>query len=322
MILLTGATGFLGRYIADELLAAGYELRLLVRHAAQRKLPWGGMAEIAEGDLTDLPSLEDAVRGADAVVHAAARVSFRRRDAQAVMQDNVQGTAHLVDLCLEHRIPKLVYVSSIAACGRSRTEAITEQTPWQPGQESSAYARSKRKAELEVQRGVAEGLQAAIVNPAVILGAGDWTQGTPRLFSAIDRGLPLYNPGINGWVAAADVARACRLLLEQDLPSGERYLLSAGNHSYREVLGWIAAALGKPAPRVPLPRPLGLLAGWAAESAADLAGREPFVTLETMRSGSLSYRYDGSKITRLGFAYTPVQEAVRAAAAQYLARNS
>ncbi|GAB4416723.1 MAG: SDR family oxidoreductase [Bacteroidia bacterium] len=311
MILLTGATGFLGRHIADELLAGGYEVRLLVRDAETRSLPWGSLVEVVDGDLLDVVALGDAVQGVEAVVHAGALVSFRKRDRDLLLAVNVTGTANLVDACLEAGVPRLIHISSIGALGRQSDGApITERTPWQDKQVVSTYALSKRKAEREVLRGVAEGLWAAILNPALILGPGDWRQGTPRIFAMVQRGLRFYNSGGTGLVAARDVARACLHLLHADTPAGERFILSAESLTYRELLAMIATELGKTPPAYKLPPRLMHLTGWIAEKIDTLTGWDLGLTYENMRSASRVERYDGSKIERTGFSYTPIQQVV------------
>jgi dihydroflavonol-4-reductase len=321
MILLTGATGFLGRYLIEELLAGQHEVRALVRQPARRKLPWASLVEVIEGDVLDTLSLERACEGVSAVVHAAAMVSFDKRDRDQVMNINARGTANVVDACLEMGVPRLVQVSSIAAVGRAKAgKIIDEETPWNPKQARSTYAKSKRQAEMEVHRGVAEGLEACMLNPAVILGGGNnWDAGPPRLFKTVAKGLKAYNPGVNGFVGAADVAKACRLLLESDLSQGERFILSAENLSYRELFFTIAQALEVPPPRIGLPAWLVVAAGWLAERWASLSGQAPFLTVETARSGITDFRYDGSKITQLGLQYTPIEEVIAQTAREFRA---
>ncbi|RMG67560.1 MAG: NAD-dependent epimerase/dehydratase family protein, partial [Bacteroidetes bacterium] len=259
MILVTGATGFLGRFVVDELLSNGRSVRVLVRDAANRTLPWGEGVEVIDGDILDVMALAQAMEGVEAVIHAAAMVSFQKKDRERVRQVNEEGTARVVDACLAAGVRRLVHVSSIGAVGRSpKGEAITEQTPWQPEQAQSTYAKSKRRAEMEVYRGIAEGLDAVMVNPGLILGPGDWTQGTPRIFATVAGGLRFRNHGTNGLVGAADVARACHLLLDAEVPAGERYILVAANQDYGQFLGSIAEALGKRPPRWVIPRPVAI----------------------------------------------------------------
>lgn len=311
MILITGATGFLGNYLVNEYLSEGYEVRVLMRNPEQRSFPWKDMVDIAEGDILDVMALDKAMSGVEYVVHAAAMVSFWRKQRDQLMKTNVEGTANVVNLCLEHKIAKLVHVSSIATMGlTSDGTLITEDTPWKSEFISSNYAKSKRKAEMEIHRGIAEGLNAVMVNPGVILGAGDWTKGTAKMFSVVNRGLRFYPDGGSGMVAAKDVAKACRLVMENDTENGERYLLVGENMTFGEIFTEIAISLGKTPPRWKLPGWLSLAAGRASEAISRLSGTEPIVSLESMRSSLKRRRFDGSKIRGLGLEYTPIREVV------------
>jgi len=322
MVLVTGATGFLGHYIVDELLANGYKVRLLVRNASSRKLPWGDLVEVIEGDLLDPLAVLAAIEGVDYVVHSAAVVSFWKRQRQHMHKVNVGGTANVVDACLEVGGKKLVHISSIAAIGRNvNKELITEQSKWKPMSINSQYAVSKRKAELEVYRGIAEGLEATIVNPGVIMGKGKWDSGTPKLFGIVDKGLKYYNAGINGFVGAKDVASAVRLVMEEDNVIGKRFILVERNLSQKDLFGMIAEGLGKPKPSRQIPPRLALLAGYLSEVWANIRGKEPLITRETMRTSIHQFFYDGSKIQQLGLQYSPIDSIIAETAKAYLAQK-
>ena len=171
MILITGATGFLGRHLVDELLAQGHELRLLVRNPEERALPWGNLVEIAEGDILDIIALERAMQGIDTVIHAAALVSFARKKQAAMKRINVVGTERVVDACLAAGVERLIHISSISATGRAGAgETVDESTKWQENTSPGKYGQSKRGAEQEVWRGIEEGLHGIMLNPGVILG--------------------------------------------------------------------------------------------------------------------------------------------------------
>ncbi|MEZ4826548.1 MAG: NAD-dependent epimerase/dehydratase family protein [Bacteroidia bacterium] len=319
MILLTGATGFLGKYIADELLSAGHELRVLVRNPDSRQLPWGNLVEVAEGDVLDILSLEKAVEGVDYVIHAAAIVSFWRKQREEVMKINVEGTANVVNLCKDAGVQKLVHISSIGALGRTNDGSpITEQTVWKPEHAKSGYALSKYRAEMEIYRGISEGLNAAMINPGVIIGAGDWTQGPPKMFSVVNKGLRFYPHGGTGIVSAEDVARAARLVMEKDVPEGERYILVGENITFRELFSKIALHLGKTPPKWGIPNWLSLNVGRVSEVISRISGRPPIVSLESMRSSTNSRIFDGTKIEKLGFSYTPIEEVIAGVAKQFL----
>ena len=323
MILVTGASGFLGHHIIDELLAAGYELRALVRNSSNRQFAWSSMVEVVEGDVLDLGSLEKALEGIDTVVHAASVVSYWRKRHREMRKINVEGTANLVNLCIEQGINKWVHVSSIAALGKDTKEKwITEETPWNAGQTASAYAQSKYDQELEVYRGIAEGLEAVIVNPGLILGkTHNWQANTGKLFSVVSGGLSYVNRGSTGVVGAMDVARSIRLLLEKEVPAGERFVLVGENVSQKKLLGKIAKALGVKPPTRTLAPWLSMTVGYLSQLLARFSGKEPVITPETMRSSLRGYLYNGEKICQYGFSYDPLDEVIQQTARAYLEAN-
>jgi len=319
MILLTGATGFLGRHIVDELLAEGYDLRLLIRDPQHRKLPWKAMVEIVEGNVLDIESIDRAMAGIETVIHAAAEVSYWKRRHTPMYQVNVQGTANLVNACLEHHTKKLIHLSSIASLGKKKgDDLINEETLWTKDKSHSYYALTKHKAEREVYRGIAEGLEAVIINPGVVIGpAHDWHKNTGKIFSIVDKGLKFANKGVSGFVGVKDVARMVSILLREEVINGSKYILVSENMSQKELLTRIADALDKPAPKYILPAWLTLLVGYLSQFWANLSGKEPIITPETMRSAISRSFYDGSKATQLGLTYTPMKEVIDHTAQAY-----
>ncbi|MEL6589984.1 MAG: NAD-dependent epimerase/dehydratase family protein [Bacteroidota bacterium] len=326
MILLTGGSGFLGRHIVKELLEANYEVRLLMRNPEGRSFPWQNMVEIVEGDILDILALEKAMKGVTKVIHAAAQVSFSRGEHESLRQTNIDGTANVVNACLTHSVERLIHVSSVSAIGKPgkrQKQIITETLAWNPALNNSEYGASKYKAELEVYRGVAEGLSATMINPAFIIGPShDWDNGTAKIFSIIDKGLRFYNQGVGGYVGVGDVARAVRILLESEqVEDGERFLMSAENLSYHAVFTMVAEAINRPAPRYGVPNWLALFIGRVSELLSRISGRDPIVSLETMRAGIKKHYYDGSKLEQLGFSYTPIKDVIQDAGAAYLEVN-
>jgi len=323
MVLITGATGFLGKYLVAEFQQAGYKVRILARNPQACGFQENTQTEIVEGDILDIMSLEKALEGAAFVVHAAAMVSFNPQKVAEMKKVNVQGTENVVNLCLEMGVKKLIYVSSIAALGRTEgNKLITEETKWQNNSLNSQYAISKRQAELAIYRGLEEGLKVAIVNPGQIIGAGHWHQSTGQFYSIVNKGLSFYNRGINGAVGAADVAKATRLLLESAYEKGERFLLVAESISQKELFSQIALSIGKKPPTWELPPFLARIAGFVFEMYGRLRGKEPLITRETITTSLNQYFYDGSKVTRLlGMKYTPLAEVIREAGAQFVKDN-
>ena len=205
-ILLTGATGVLGRLIAERLLREGHSLRALVRApaAARALLPAG--VELIEGSLQDVVSLQDAVRGCRACVHVAGLVRFDDGAQQNLLDTNYGGTTAILNACLAEVEPiHFVQISSIAALPLA---AADEQTVPRPNQYASYYGYTKRLAELEVNRAAAEGLGFTILRPSIVLALHPNGQSSSAITRLALRPVTVAPPGTLHWVAGADVADA------------------------------------------------------------------------------------------------------------------
>ncbi|WP_420455233.1 SDR family NAD(P)-dependent oxidoreductase [Rubrivirga sp.] len=320
MTLVTGATGFVGSALVRQLLAEGAAVRIVRRETSALDLlgDAADRVEHAVGDVTDADSVYAAMEGAETVYHVAAMVAFAPHARERMRAANVAGTAHVVDAALEAGVGRLVHTSSIAALGRTVRPAavIDEATVWRLSPANTAYAVSKRDAEREVQRGVAEGLDAVIVNPAVVFGPGRSGEGTVALAERVAAGrVPLAPPGSTAVVDVEDVATGLRLAHARGA-TGERYVLAAETLSWAEVLGTLARATGAEPPRRTAPPWLLTAAGALAEVGAAVTRSEPALTRATAQNASATYRYDGSKATRdLGLSYRPFSETARRLAA-------
>lgn len=328
-VFLTGGTGMLGAHLLLDLARSGARVRALKRRNSDlqwvRKIfSWHdtnadqllAAIEWADGDLMDKESLREAMADAEVVIHAAARVSFDPDDREVVLQENIEGTAHLIDLALEGKITRFCHVSSIAALGDQDSGLpVNEDFSWKNNRKRSAYSESKFQSEMEVWRGIQEGLQAIIVNPSVILGPGNWSNSSPRMFQTVDKGMKFYSSGSNGFVDVRDVSRAIiQLLSSSDWKNlkNQRFVLSAENLTYRDLFGKIAVALHRPQPTIPANRLL-LQIGWRASWLVfAITGKQPSLTRETARSASSTSLYDGSKIARtIDFSYAPINRTIQ-----------
>ena len=322
MILLTGGTGFLGKYILEELASRGDRVRLLVRNPDKvRELP--SFAEVMQGDVLDVLSIERAMEDVDYVIHSAAVVSFWKKRHDEMREINIVGTANMVNAALDRGVKKFVQVSSIAALGRPEnpTGMLDEKTKWVKSKVNPVYGRSKYLAELEVYRGVEEGMPAAMINPGIILGAGNghWDSGSPKIFKIIYEGLKFYNSGASCFVSAGDCARACHLLLDSEHINGERFVMGAENMSYKDMFTMVAKHLGVKAPSILPPPFLSKIVGRLSQFTSNITGKEPLITPETTRTSSATFQYDGSKITReLDFTYEAIEPVVAEAAKIFL----
>jgi len=322
LVLVTGATGFVGSYLTRLLTQKGLRVRALRRKNSNMALvaDVAEMVEWVEADITDLGALEDAFEGVTHVCHCAAVVSFHPRDGGKMLKINLEGTKNIVNLCLDFGVKKLIHVSSIAALGRTANRPhLDENCKWVESKANSRYALSKYGAEMEVQRGIAEGLSAAIVSPSVIVGSQGWDEGMAGFFKKIDEGLKFCPSGGSGFVDIRDVVRFMVLLLESDI-SGERYVLNSENLSHQQFFGMIAKALGVPPPPITVGPFLAEVA-WRVEWLKEkILGTTPLATKESARASVTYYTYGNEKSRSVfGFEYLTMEQTVRDTTAQYLA---
>jgi len=311
-VLVTGATGFVGSYVVRRLLADGAGVRVLRRASSALDLlsDAASAVEHAVGDVTDPDAVRAAVDGCTHVVHAAASVAFGPAAGAAMRAVNVGGTAVVSDAAREAGVARLVHVSSIAALGRGAAGAATldESTPWADGRANSRYAVSKRDAEREVWRAVAEGLDAVAVLPAVVFGVGRAGEGTERIVARVAGGrMRLAPPGATAVVDVRDVADGIVAALTRGA-SGDRFVLAGENLAWTDLLGTLARALGVPPPARSVPPALLAAAGVAADALARL-GLPMDLSAETARTASARFAYDAARATReLGLTFRPFAE--------------
>lgn len=325
MILVTGSTGLVGSYLLLDLIQNGLPVRALYRKEVQigrvrrlfdlyvdRAQEQFDRIRWIKGDLLDMGSLEEAMSGVTDVYHTAAILTFNPRRAKELITTNQQGTANIVNMALQKNIRKLCHVSSVTTIAKTvQEEIVTEGSPWKSVRKQVPYAVSKIESEREVWRGIAEGLNAVIVNPGVILGWGDTRRDSGRLIPALSRMTRFYTSGTTGMVGVRDVSRAMIMLMESGI-SGERFILNAENVSFRRLAEMVASALGTSGPSVKIPA-AALEISWRLEYVRSLlTGREPFITRTIAENARKKTCYSGEKITRaLPFYYTPIEEVVR-----------
>jgi len=265
-VLVTGATGMVGSRLVLDLIEAGYDVRAIYRDKKRidqfiKNIECYGInsdlytqsIEWVEADLLDYIQLTKALEGIEMVFHCAAMVSFHPSERSRMFDNNINGTSNLVNICLDKGIKKICYVSSIAALGKTDNgELIDEETSWIPEKKHSGYSISKFHSEMEIWRGVNEGLEAVIVNPSVIIGPGDWSSGSPAFFSMIGKGLKFFSDGVNGFVDVRDVTKAMLLLTNEsniEKAKNNRFLLNSTNISYESFFKIIAASISVEPPK-------------------------------------------------------------------------
>jgi nucleoside-diphosphate-sugar epimerase len=322
MILVTGATGLLGSRLIYDLVTQGRKVRALKRSTSDLSLlkkyfsvnpGLFDQIEWRDGNVLDVYSLLEAMEGVEQVYHCAGYVSLNPADRKKMMKVNIDGTANVVNMSLEAEVQKLCYVSSIAALGRSVTNTIiNEETKWETSGNNSVYAESKYYAEREVWRGIAEGLNAVIVNPSVIIGpAGNWKRSSASVFAVAWRGLRFYTEGVNGFVDVRDVSAAMMKLMEGD-NKNQNYIVSSENFSYKDLFSEITRCFGLPEPSVKATIWMGELV-WRLETLRSrLTGSRPLITRDSVRTAREKYFYSNDKIrTTLGINFIPIRQSIR-----------
>jgi nucleoside-diphosphate-sugar epimerase len=311
MIVVTGATGFLGSVLTRQLLQAGNAVRGLKRSSSiippflenQPKLTW------LEGDICDPYVVEELLAGATQVYHTAAVISFNSAAKKYMLHTNVTGTATVVDACLAHPSIRLVHVSSVAALGEVKPgTATTEEVYLEPNSQTSGYSLSKHLSEFEVWRGIAEGLDAVIVNPSIILGKECGLQGSGALFNTVKKGLTHYPSGSCGLVSVSDVA-TCMVKLMDSKISGDRFIINAENWLYKDLFTAIAKQLGVKGPQKEVKNWLLLLLAQLAEWKAKISKKPLELSTDTARSAGKVSNYSNEKIKNtISITFKPIAQ--------------
>src|SRR5579859_729718 len=265
---VTGGTGFLGRHIVEQLTELGWGVVALHRPTSDVRHLKAYGAELAPGSITDAKSLIRAMpEGCDAVFHVAGNTSlWSGGDAQQTLE-NVDGTRHVVQASIARKARRLIHTSTEGAWGEQHVVPFDETATSNALASSINYERTKYLAELEVEKGIARGLEACIMCPAHIIGKYDASQWA-RLTLLVARGkLPGVTPGTGTWAHATQVARAHVVAVDKGR-SGERYLLGGAWETYLEAVRIIGELTGKRVPRRATPlwvlRALGRLSQWAS----------------------------------------------------------
>ena len=325
MILVTGGTGLLGSHLLLELTNEYNSIKAIFRNEKKIELVLrlflyydsiNGQTRFdsiqwVNCDVLDSVTLHETIEGCEYVYHCAAIVSFDKDDFYKMMKINREGTSNVVNSCLELGIKKLCYVSSTAAIGNGENDPIvTEETKWKQSPTTSGYSISKYSAEKEVWRGVEEGLDVVIVNPCVIIGAGDWQESSLTMFATVEKGLRFYTSGANAFVDARDVALIMLKLMNSDFKN-ERYLCIGENSTFKNLFDTIARNLNKKEANI-LVNPLLIGLTWRVMWViCKLTGKKSPITKETARSAFGTTVYDASKIKKaLSFEFKTINEMV------------
>ena len=319
MNLVTGATGLVGSHIVLQLVSQKQSVRALYKTEASKQkvlmvfkyyqkehlyanINW------FKADILDVPQLETAFEGIDFVYHCVAVISFNPKDEIVLRKVNIEGTANVVNLCLDFGIKKVCHLSSIATLGDPKIgeTKITEESDWNPEAFHSDYAITKFGAEMEVWRAYQEGLKVVIVNPGVILGPTFWTEGSGDIYQKSKDNFPFYTTGGTGFVSVDDVASCSIKLLESEIV-GERFILVSETHSFENIFKIIAKKLQVKTPKIEAKKWMTTLA-WRIDVFLGFFGKKRFLTKEMVHSLHHTDYFDTSKIEKaIGFKFEKIK---------------
>ena len=317
-IFITGATGLLGSFISRKLIEEGYQVRALRRAESNLELvdDIKDQIEWVEGDILDTVALEQQLAEVAGVIHCAALVSYDSRDEARMLKVNVEGTANMVNACLKKKLDYFLHVSSVAAIGKQKDAShmdhrIDESQQSNTEAFTTAYARSKYLAELEVWRGISEGLPAAIINPSLVLGPGQWNQSSTKIFKYVWDENRFYINGMANYVDVRDVATVALRLLKHRI-TGERFIVSAGSTPYRELFIDIAQAFDKKPPTTPV-KPGFIRIASVLDGIKSRITRQPqLITNELRQIARNRHTYDSSKVQKAtNITFNPLLHTVR-----------
>lgn len=331
MVLVTGATGLVGSHLTANLLLRGKKVRALYRDNSKKEnvrevlsfytseadklfdhIDW------AEGDITDVFSLDDALNGVEEVYHCAGFISFNEKESKHLHKINAEGTANVVNISLEKNVRKFCHVSSVATLQISANKKyIDEFSVWKTASGTTSYAISKYRGEFEVWRGMSEGLNVLVVNPSVVLGAGCWGQSSGKIITEMKEGFSFYTEGVTGYVDVRDVV-ACMIRLMDENKFGARYILNSENLSFQYLTGELRRLFGKKPSKLKAGSFLLNLARYSDGVRCFFTGKPRLITKSIVASAQEKNYFDNSKIRKeLNYSFIPVSESLSYITSRY-----
>ncbi|MDO5615583.1 MAG: NAD-dependent epimerase/dehydratase family protein [Cruoricaptor ignavus] len=323
MILVTGATGILGRVIVLELLKQGFTVRATKRPNSNLKEVEQSFAYYTENakdffkkiewvnvDFNDIDTLQSALKNVTEVYHCAGKVSFHPKDKKEMYQTNITGTQNLLYACEGSSVQKFCFVSSIAVLdGLNEFGEMDENSDYNAKLNHSDYAISKHFSEMEVWRASAEGLNTVIINPGVIIGSGNWQHSSGKLFQTSEKNRYTLSGG-TAYVDVRDVAKIAITLMEKNIFS-ERFVLVSENMKFADFSKEIRNILNLPEPKI-LPNSFLNLIILIAELFGWLVPSFKIINKNNIKSVTTFNKISNKKIKeKLGFNFIPISESIR-----------
>ena len=322
MILVTGGTGLVGCHLLYQLVLENKKVNALHRKNSSievvkkvfsfysqeykslfNKINW------IEGDINDLSSLNHALKNITEVYHCAAFISFNRKDLEMMKKINIEGTANLVNCSIEKKITKFCYVSTIAAVGERNNSFIDEECEWK--ENNNPYSETKHFAEMEVWRGIAEGLNAVIVNPGVIIGSGFWKRGSGAFITQVSRGMSYYPIGKTGFICVKDVVQIMIGLMKKNIFS-QRFILVAENWKQKDFIYSICKNFNIEPPKKQASKSVMYLGLFVDLVRSKLLNKRRRLSRAIIKSGNSINEYSNEKIIKaLNFKFSKVEDSIK-----------
>ncbi len=263
-------------------------------------------------NLFNQDNIEEHLSDISEIYHCAAQINSSQKEGTQLIENNRLITANIVNAALNQNVSKFCHVSSISALGNAiKDELISEKTIWKEHKNNTSYSISKYLSEMEVWRGIAEGLNAVIVNPSVILGIGDWNKGSANLFKKMDEGMKYYTYGSSGFVAAKDVVELMLILMNCKSCFKQNYIVSAENINFKTIFESIAKSLEIQFPKIYATPFLTQLA-WRLEwIKSKFSGIKPLITKESAQTAHKILKYDNTKLLKqVSYNYTLIEDSI------------
>ena len=312
-VLVTGATGFLGRHLVKKLCSLDYDVSILARKTSDLS-PFESLPiKICYGDITNTLDLLQATEEKDIVFHLAGYIAYKKSDRKQMEKINVHGTRNVADACITNQVKKLFHLSSVVTIGASfNGTPLNEESPYNLSDYDLGYFETKKKAEEIIFDTFEEHkLPVYMINPATIYGAGDGTKGSRKTQIKVAKGeFKFYPPGGVNVVYVNDVIDSIFLVLKHGQPA-RRYIIGGDNLTIKELFEIIAETSGVPKPNIPIPRAMLTFLGWVGDRLKSL-GKETSLSSETAVTSSLYHWFDSSRaIKELNFKPTPSRVAIK-----------
>lgn len=322
MNFVTGGTGLIGSHLLFKLVNDGQNVRALFRSKSSinntqlifnyyNKPDLFERIEWVEGDILDANLTYEQIKGCNNVFHCAAIVSYNPNHRKKLFKVNIEGTANVVNACIENEVNRLCYLSSVSALGMPNFNGlIDEKSNWKEKKNPSSYSVSKYYAELEVWRGTQEGLKSIIVAPSMVIGAGNFNKSSIAVIKRVEQGLKYYTNGSTGIIDVRDVCDIMMSLVKKEI-ANEKFCLVSENISFKDYFETIAKELNVNPPNKLAGKTATKIAWITEKIKTIITGKEPVITKETAKIAHSKDLYSNEKIkSELDYSFIPIKQSI------------